>query len=482
MKLLSLKKTISWILALATLSGALLLTTSCAVTEDETERTESSSDHGEQETSESLGYNSVPKPESKLNRKVLFVGGTTDISPDEDNKGETLTDALFRRNIVIENDYGIEIVQAELSDKDSSEETLRKQVSTGLDEFDVYFGGRYAFAGVAQQNLLVDLNSILSMDLNNPWWDQAMREQLVIMGMNFMMTGDISQESMLMSSCLVFNKQMMDDLQKKYPYDLVDEGKWTLDALLGYIEGVSNDSLGRYGLSGWIYDLPFSFYYGAGDSFVKLDADTGLPVVDFDRNKFVDVYDTIYEIVINQKSLFTTIYETDYMKTYDEFVAGNVMFSDVMLTKISQFITSMKDDYGILPIPKYDEYQENYRSFTNSVPSVMLATSEKDTELLGNILEGMSAYNYEHVTPTIIDVVSKSKDARDPESARMIDYIIRYRVFDYAYWADLELSNIVRDELPKRNNAIASTVKAKADAANNMLKKQVDKWDRVFNR
>ncbi|MBO5842350.1 MAG: hypothetical protein J6R46_05070, partial [Clostridia bacterium] len=96
----------------------------------------------------------------------------------------------------------------------------------------------------------------------------------------------------------------------------------------------------------------------------------------------------------------------------------------------------MQDDFGILPQPKFDEKQEEYLSFVNgaaSVACVPKSLSEEQLEITGYMMEVLASSSYYMVTETLYEKVAKSKTARDPESAAMVDVIIRNKVFDFGY-------------------------------------------------
>jgi hypothetical protein len=139
----------------------------------------------------------------------------------------------------------------------------------------------------------------------------------------------------------------------------------------------------------------------------------------------------------------------------------------------------MEDSYGILPIPKYDTNQKEYMSFVNgSTGLVMLAKTEADPEFVGAIMEAMGACNYEHVTPNMFQVVTKLQVAQDPASARMVDLVIRNRVFDLGYYADLDVTNLVKNQLGGKRPEIASLLRSGRNSAKRNLEKLLQNMDK----
>lgn len=93
----------------------------------------------------------------------------------------------------------------------------------------------------------------------------------------------------------------------------------------------------------------------------------------------------------------------------------------------------MNDDIGILPMPKYDEAQENYKSaaWGGAVWTLSRTFDMADAEKLGSALEAMSFYGYRDVIPVYKEVALKTKTTRDNESADMLDIIFGTIYFDF---------------------------------------------------
>ena len=117
-------------------------------------------------------------------------------------------------------------------------------------------------------------------------------------------------------------------------------------------------------------------------------------------------------------------------------------------------------------MPKYDEHQPEYLSFVNgATPFVMVAKTVEDPDFVGTILEAMATYNYDKVTPKLFEVATKLQAAQDPESAAMVDYIVRNRIWDLGYYADWAITNQVRLNLQSGKVEIASDLKTQKNSA-----------------
>lgn len=366
-------------------------------------------------------------------------------------------------------------------------ETLKTQVLNGLTEYDLYTGHKFSFNNCVTNNYCYNLADITSLNLTRPWWDQSCLENLTIQGKTYMMTGDIDPISMRVTSCLVFNKKMLNELKKSADElnALARNGEWTLDMLYEYTKDVTFDLNGdtsidyendRFGLTSWMMDVPYSLYYGAGGNFVTIV--DGEPELTYTTEQVTNIYEKIYKVIIEQKAYYVTD-EAKYETCYEVFHEGRALFCDVTLSKISNFISDMTDPYGILPIPKFDKNQKEYMSFVNGAsPFVMVAKNVADPEFVGTILEAMATYNYDKVTPKLFQVITKLQAAQDPDSAAMVDLIIRNRVYDLGYFADWDITNLVRLELMAGKAEIAADLATQTSKAKLGLKKLLKAYEK----
>ncbi len=397
---------------------------------------------------------------------------------------DILDDGIYERNQVIETDFGTTIEIYEGGDYTAVNSAVMSQVTSGLDEYDTFTSHKYTFSSCAQNNYLMDMNSVETIDLTHPWWDAACRDNLTVYGKTVLMTGDILPSSLQASSNFVFNKKLLRDLEKEEPYDAVKQGKWTVGLFNELSADVTNDLNGdakidyqndRYGMTTWMMDVPYSMYYGAGGMFVTINED-GAPELSFEQEDMFNIYALIYQGLITQQAYYVTD-GSIYMTTYDPFIAGRALFCDMTLSKLS-FLQDMEQDYGIIPVPKYDEYQKEYLSFVNGAAAMVgILNTEKDAEFVGTILEAMSAYNYVHITPNMYEIVTKLKAARDPQSSEMVDYLIRNRIYDFGYWFDLAITDVVRQQLMNKKAEISSAVKSATKSSQNALKKIVKAYE-----
>lgn len=449
--------------------------TTPAVGDGETTTEDGSETSGSTTTQRGTPYSELDKT-NKYSGKTLTILSRDELSKTdfeleaEDGASTVLGEMVAERNSVIEADYGVSLNMLYATDYIEVGEIVEQQFMGGLDEYDVAIGHKYSFTSCAAKGYLADLNQISSLDLSGEWWDQGAVKNLALRGKLFLATGDILPTSLMASSCFVFNKNMMANLGKELPYDLVRSGDWTLDAFNELTADVTADLTGegnleydedRFGFTTWMMDVPFSTFYGAGGMFVKID-ENGEPTLDYENEDIVNRYEKIYRAIIEQQAHFVTDPTAElYPTSYECFSSGHALFYDGTLAKVKNFLSDMTQDYGIVPVPKYDSLQENYQAFVNGAAGfVMIIGTEPDQEFVGTMLEAMARYNYENISSNLYNVIVKSQNVRDQESGEMIEYIIYYRVYDLAYFFDLDISNIVLNQLKEAGKITNGTLKS----------------------
>lgn len=405
-----------------------------------------------------------------------------DIMTAGEETGDVMNDIVYARNRAVEEKYNVKIM-GESTDYTTLNDLLKKEVQGGLTDYDLYFSNCYA-GPLASGGYLYSLGDLPNLDLRNPWWDQAALDGLSVSGRVYMVTGDISPTSLLTSSCLVFNKNLFSAHDMEYPYALASNGTWTLDKLVGMTKGLTTDLNGDskyvlgedlFSISSWMCDSPFSLFYGAGARFSEKDQDD-IPHVRLDVDKISAVYEKMYQLIVEQNSYFVTdpnLYET----SYSCFSNGGSYFCEITLQKIDLFLRDMEDDYGILPIPKWDEAQEEYLSFVSGAGSlIVVPNNPEDAERTGMLMEALAAGAYDTITPSVYETISKTKNVRDEESAEMVNLIIRNRVFDPVMINLCNGYSIVQTQLASKKQEIASALQKQEKGAVKALDKIVEAY------
>ena len=415
--------------------------------------------------------------ELKGSEVVILANNQYDISPEE-NSTDPLEDAVYRRDDKLQNELGITFNNIFEADFTVISSSVKNDVAAGTGEYHIVYQHMIdAASGLARGGYLVDLTELEYVDFDQEWWDQDCKNGFMIGDHMMLVCGDLIPSSMLITASVLFNKNLFDQNGWEYPYEQARQGDWTLDDMLEMTKDQTRDLNGDgkifyeddfYGITAWCADADFNLFFGAGATMFSYD-DNHLPVFDPDTDKLQSIYDKVYQLLITQNSyhVIWDQYHKDnnvYYYVIDVFRESRALFFPTYLS-VATHLRDMEADYGVLPQAKYDSAQEEYLSFVNGsacMAGVPVSLSEQDIALAGFMMEALASSSYYMTTDTLYDVVAKSKNSRDPESAEMVDIIIRHKVFDFGYshfsGGDLPCHNIVMTALQSNQTAIVKAI------------------------
>ena len=441
---------------LCLLAAALLILSSCGGNTSETTSGDNNSPANdgidtnvelvEETTEEPRQYSEAPVIDLKGAEFVIMsndysipIWSQRDIAV-EGEIGEIFNDSVYKRNSIIEEKYNCTIVERKVNDLDGQ---IRKFVRAGDPAVDAATPRLRAMNALSSSGNLVELKTLEYIDLEKPWWDSNSVSSLSVVNKLFGACSDITVMDNDSTSALVFNKQLLADYALEDPYVLVKTGKWTLDKLQEMARMVSEDLNGdgkrddkdRYGLL-YQRDSMTSFLSGCGE-FVAGKDKNDIPVLTLNTPKAIEVLDYLYDF------LYDELYCFHVMKFFDGTSIGftdgmNNMFQNsqslLMWIRMADVenLRTMDTNFGILPIPKYNEAQATYLHTVNPYVGVVtsIPQSAGNIETSSIILDALSAESRYVLYPAYYDICLNGKIARDEESSEMLDVIFSNRAYD----------------------------------------------------
>ena len=357
----------------------------------------------------------------------------------EEEDGEPINDAVYRRNMTIKERYNINIDMLTTSDDVG---TLRKAVLSGDSIYDAAVIFNNLVPGVVTADLLVNIEHLPYIDLSKPWWDDAVKS-MSISNQNYLMNGDLLILDNEATNALLFNKDMMADFGLELPYRTVKDGKWTMDAMNEIIKGTAADLNGdgimgpddRWGFC--VYNDTLHALLVSGGGTLALKDENDLPYMSFVEPKNLAVIEKAMDLMYNPEYVVNVSGKSENdggpeRYSYRTMFEENRLLFLWMRMRVVEFFRGMESNFGILPLPKYDEPQENYHSVVNPYTGVLIGVpkSAENLERASLILEALSAESRYTLQPAYYDVVLQRKYTRDDESSEMLDIIFNSRVYD----------------------------------------------------
>ncbi len=344
--------------------------------------------------------------------------------------GEPINDAIYERNRTMEEKFNVVIRDNPQGSKPS--DAAKKLITAGEDSFGAVTDGLASLASLATSGYLIDYNTLKNIKLENEWWDQNMNSELSILHRLYFVTGDISMMDNEGTWHMLFNK----DLQKDYGladyYALRDAGTWTLDILHADTVKTSKDIDGdgkmtpevdQFGLATEDYNA-FSLWVGSGEKVVTKN-DQDIPELTLYNERSEAVLNKVLDLNANKEI------SLDHNLVHHIFGTGLIMFQLVGM-RVLPVYRQYDVDFGILPIPKYNEQQDDYYSTFSAynLTAYSLPMTSADAERSANILEIMAGISYYTLTPAYYDISLTGKYLRDDESTTSMEIILSKRSYD----------------------------------------------------
>ena len=406
----------------------------------------------------------------------------------EEITGEAINDAKYNRNIAVGDKLNVKIIsmEAPLSGQsmDSSGDMIIKDVQGGVGAYDIAAISGYVAASLCISNYLYDISTVPYIDLTAPWWDQKANDSLKILDQLFYTTGDITTSDNDATYCIMFNKQIVTDYNLENPYELVNEGKWTMDAFIGMANQVTSDVDGNgvydkndlYGALVWD-DTMMGIVNCTGETCVTTNAE-GLMELTLNTERILNAVTKFLEFGMTNVS-----YEYQRSNWNDSLLIN--MFSanqSLFLTQLFQLIPKLREmdnDFGILPYFKYEEAQSDYYTTMGSWHSVFLTVPaiQHNLERTGIVAECLANEGMYGLTEAYYEKTLKGKSARDQESQAMLDLIFANRIYDLGWYHQIGGYNeAVMNLLRNYNNNMASMLKGGEKATKKILERNNQKF------
>ena len=415
----------------------------------------------------------------------------------EQQTGDVLDDAIYMRNRQIEEKFKISIVEVNPPTDDMYvfNPEVRKVCKSGIDTYNaifvpVSFNG--TVGAMIAEGLFYELSGIPTIDLSGEWWNQTMlREAAIGTGSRIYYTGSsINLFTLQAVSCVYFNHEMLTNLGLTLPYGLVREGKWTLDRLQEYMKAGTNlngadvkwDKSGAaiYGLVSYD-DSATALLAGSGELFINADAD-GKPVLAVGGERFAAVLTKISEILNIQTGNYLWANDEASGAHYEPiFMNGRALLTIGELKAADRF-REMETNFGILPIPKYDEKQAGYYShLIHQAPVLVIPSANLNPEFTGAVLDALAYVSNKTVAPALFEVSVAQKQFRDEESIEMLEkYIKNSGSFEIgmAYGWTNDFYDAIRSKIGKGASMdITSEIEKQSEKIKTKIQKTMDLFE-----
>ena len=408
----------------------------------------------------------------------------------EEQNGEIVNDAIFARNLAVEErldiklDYYLE--PGAYDQRNTWVTAIANSITAGDGAYDLTAGYSMAGASLAAKGMSLDLKQLDYLDFDKPWWPSSLLDEATCGGRLYFCSGDISTYMIYYLYGIYFNQDILLENELESPYDLVQSGTWTLDKMSEMSSGVYVDLNGD-GIKGFedrlgyitysIYVDPYFFSTGLHTT-GKDENDIPYISEEFGSEKAHSVVEKVVAFTSAPSSLVGNGAE-QIDPSYNVFKENRGLFTSHEFTFAVTHLRDVEFTYGIVPYPKWDDAQENYVTIT-SFPYTLYGVpiDAKDPTMSAVVLEAMASESYRTVSPALFENAFKVKYSQDSQSSLMYDLIRSTVSFDFGRVYNNNLNaltySLFRNAIVTQDTNWASTIKTNEKAMGKFLEKLVD--------
>lgn len=423
-------------------------------------------------------------------RKVTILGWDhyeeVEFYADELN-GDIVNDAYYQRNLGVEDRLNVKLEFLEGITRGSNDfrQKINNSVMSGSGEYDIVAGHSHHVSQASVDGLLMNMLDVDYIDFDKPWWAQSLKKETTIGGALYFLAGDIAVSTTSRIQGLFFNNDYIVDYKLEDPYDVVLDGKWTVDKLISMSKDIysdlnvdgKKDEKDQFGFA--CDGVQFqATIYPSGIKSVDVTNDGGLTVSPtICSEKATDLLVKFCGFVHDTNDA-TKIAQTDDTKI---FIDGRTLFYAFPLGLISSGdMRAVKFSYGFIPWPKYDENQENYIvSSSNAFSLWSVPIDAKDSDISGAVMEAMASGGYRLISPALFETAYKVKyNSMDSErQSQVFDILKSSVIYDVGkVFASItnNMFNNYCDMIYTNNTNWKSNVDSKKDAMQTSLDEMVE--------
>ena len=493
------KRIISMLLVLAMLLSATLMAVSCSKEEKKTPQKST----GIKNTGPAVEGDIFAEraaiddelPDADFSGKQFRIAShRTDeyfIAEEDRNQGNLIADAKYERNKAVEDRFNCEIVVAYKAAYYDVQDWVAKTVLSGADEFDLFCSHGASAGGTVLKNVFLNWYDIPHIDFSKPWWSSSCAEELTYDGKCILAVSDFNLTAITGAQCMFFNKNLAAAYDMGNLYEVVLNGEWTFDYFVELTKDIYIDQDGSgdksdgdfFGFAqshAWQTSIS-SWLWAFDNPTMKKDED-GIPQIAVKTDKINAIVNNLYDYLFNSNGVH---YRTDNEagQGMDLFLSKQAIFAlGGVGSPTGEGLRNFEDEYGMLPMPKWDENQTKYYTMTPGEHTVLaVPKTVKDTEFVGTIMEALSAESYKRVVPTLYEIALKTRYLRDDESKDVLDIVIDGRMYDfgYIYGGFQGFGFMLGAMFEKGNNNFESYYQSKYGNARIHYKKVIKIFDRL---
>ena len=387
---------------------------------------------------------------------VYTMWNNIDIVPVEGSEMQ-ISAAVEKRNSLVEK--ALDVVIKSEADYWSVYDRVNQSYMSGDVTYDAHLSSMIHTAPLTSTGMLRNIKDLPYINTENPWWDSSAAADSEVLGALYYVWGDLNINDDNATWGIFVNRNLRSDLMMENRYNNVADGTWTIDLLTADCKkaaldldnnGVMNEN-DRFGMTCQYQSISALFNAFGGYS-VKTDNE-GIPEFTADDEDMITLLMRAQKFMLSTDTVSAA---ERYKKAGDNmyhWTTNSAIFSDsralysmgpLCSLFVADSLRTVDFNYGVLPLPKYDEAQENYYNTfqADNVTAYSVPIQNPYTDKIGAVLEAMAYYSTDTLKYAYTNYCLEQKGAQgDEENIEMLNLIFSTRVNDLGFcynWGELK--------------------------------------------
>ncbi len=346
---------------------------------------------------------------------------------------DRISKAVYERNQAVADRFNVNILTDErkggYDTRDEFVTAVRSEYMSPTSAYDLISTHSVYLGWFGVEGILTDLSALPEIDLTKEYWGQSLYDELNIDGTCYIMIGDIGHTLYEYMSVMFVNTNILEEYRIiddgiNGIYDMVDDGTWTWEALYNlskdYGSDTENESYGllfnTHAMRAGIMSQDVNLYQRGENGRFMMESTAS--------NRLIKSVENLSQFFAKTNMYFAEGWGTDENLLNPIFTSNHALFYGQTLGQSSKFVSDMQDGYAVLPLPKYDNFQEKYYTICREqVTAVGVMNNTKDKEMSGVITQALAKYGSEIVTPEYYERALKYRYNSDPRCPDMLELI-----------------------------------------------------------
>ena len=385
--------------------------------------------------------------------------------------------AVFNRNSTVEERCNIEItVIPQAGDwvavPGNSEfmQTVRNNGKLDNSAYELIATHQAYLVNLAVEGYGWDFAELPGVDLTKRWWSAAFYETANYNGAQYVAYGDIAYTLYSYMMVVFFNSQVAEDygIDEDF-YDLALDGDWTFEKMKTYTQMVTTD------LEAAEEDREYGFVTN-GHSIRNFSCGGfEIDLIPVKTDGMRETKPTNFKLSVDAEQKLQSV--ADFLQETNQvycvfsgnngaeegnniFKSGRALFYTQMLGEAVVFKETLRDSYGVMPLPKYDDNQKNYHTgVRDTVTGILVPYNVRLSDMAGIVVEMLSMESFFEVTEAYYEDTIKYKSFNDPKCVASLELI--RKSFDPAW--ELAYSNCINTCYSLISNLVETNISKGTD-------------------